>query len=297
MYHIKPNGDAGKCRVTTGQCPFGDTSDHFSSPHDARKAFEAKHFNFKASSLNSVLASEADLHDNAFNAGDHLLEYTPDQVFQKYEADIHGHTFPLSQKFNQGEPGLILEKLFGKAPDSDSKADLGLVELKTLRESSIARPISLGALRLEGDTKKLRKQYLGDNFQHTLKAGDWVKIGSNHYSLLVDRKQRKVRMIIADRNKEFVSTNDFGWSFDSLNKKVDDKLASIAVGLYETEENSAGERAVTFKNMLMGGFSRESLVDKLESGVVNMAFRFDNNYARTTLVARAEDFCSVVATK
>lgn len=288
MYHIKPNGDAGKCRVTTGECPFGEAGDHFRSPHDARRAFEAKHSSFIELAQDATSES---LHDGAFNSESHSLDYTPEQVVEKYEADIHGRTFPMSQKQNPGEPGLILEKLFGKEPDSDSTADLGLVELKTLRASSIGRPISLGSLALEGDVRKLRDSYLGKNFQHTLKAGDWSTYGKHHYSLLVDRKQRKVRVVIANRDKEFVSTNDFSWSFESLEAKVDKKLSSIAVGLYETSTDKDGQKAVTFKNMLMGGFSHESIIDKLESGEVNVDFRFDGRYARTTLTSRAANFC------
>lgn len=299
MYHLKPNGDTGQCHKTTGKCPYGETSEHFHSAHEARVAFEKRQMSFGPLKPKSVLTPEAEglLHDNTFNAEDHEIDYTPEQVIRKYDADIRNHSFPLQEKLNPGEPGLILEKLFGKEPDSESKADLGSVELKTLRASSINRSISLGALSLEGNSKKLRQLYLGEKFSHVLKAGEWSTIGDYHYSMLVDRKQRKVRIIIADKNKDFVSTNDFGWSFDALEKKVDDKLQSIAVGLYETEEKADGQRAVTFKDMLMGGFSHESLIDKLESGKVNMDFRFQGRYARTTLSARAADFCDLSQVK
>lgn len=294
MYHLTPAGDPGKCQATHGKCPYGSRDEHFNSASEARHSFESKQSSFTTLVANSKRLSaeaEGELHDSTFNNEEHAVDYTPETVFQKYEADIHGRTFPLSAKMNPGEPGLVLERLFGKEPDSDPTADLGSVELKTLRASSIARPVSLGALKMEGDTRKLRQLYLGEKFQHTLKAGDWTAIGGNYYSLLVDRKQRKVRVIIANKDKEFVSTNDFGWSFDSLDKKVDNKLSSIAVGLYETEDDHAGHRAVTFKNLLMGGFTRESMIDKLESGKVNIDFRFNDSYARTTLVARAADFC------
>lgn len=292
MFHLNPTGNPGKCQATQGKCPYGSQDEHFSSAYEARRNFESKQSSFTAlSPVSKQNSTKIDLDDSTFNNDDHALDYTPDQVSQKYEADIHGRTFPLLQKMNPGEPGLVLERLFGKEPDSDPTADLGSVELKTLRASSIARPVSLGSLLIEGNVGKLRKLYLGDKFQHTLKAGEWSHVDGNYYSLLVDRKQRKVRVIIANKDKEFVSTNDFGWSFDSLDKKVDKKLASIAVGLYETKDDHAGHRAVTFKNLLLGGFTHESMIDKLEQGKVNIDFRFNERYARTTLTSRAEDFC------
>jgi len=294
MYHLNHNGDAGECRAVKGNCPFGGAEEHFKSASEARYSFEAKQGSFvslKPQKKTLSKEAEGELHDNAFNSEDHEIEYTPEEVSQKYEADIHGRTFALTQKMNPGEPGLVLERLFGKEPDSDPTADLGTVELKTKRASSLHKPVTLGSLHMEGDIRKLRQKYLGESFQHSLKAGEWSQINGNYYSLLVDRKQRKVRVIIADRNKQFVSTNDFGWSFDSLDQKVDKKLTSVAIGLYETDEDAKGQRSVTFKDMLMGGFTHESMIDKLESGQVNIDFRFSGRYSSTSLMAKAEDFC------
>jgi hypothetical protein len=117
-----------------------------------------------------------------------------------------------------------------------------------------------------------------------------MKVGDNYYTLFVDRKSKRVRLIIADSNKEFVSTNDFGWDFSRLHKKVDNKLANIAVGLYETNDRPDGNRTVTFDGLALGGFTRDSLIDKLETGDVRIDFRFAGGNHRTTLAAPLKNF-------
>lgn len=40
-FHLNSNGDAGICKASQGNCPFGGDEDHFTSPEAARSAFEA----------------------------------------------------------------------------------------------------------------------------------------------------------------------------------------------------------------------------------------------------------------
>jgi hypothetical protein len=155
MYHINGNGDPGVCTAKSDNCPFGSIEDHFTSANQARYAYESrmgtveqpKLKKVSSGSLESmpVVVSDA-VHDATFNDGDHEIDYTPEQVLEKFQKDINGHTYALTHKNNPGEPGLILERLFGKEPDSDPTADLGTVELKTLKKRSLDRPISLGSL-------------------------------------------------------------------------------------------------------------------------------------------------------
>jgi hypothetical protein len=39
-FHINGKGEAGACKATKGGCPFGDESEHFTTPEAARKHFE-----------------------------------------------------------------------------------------------------------------------------------------------------------------------------------------------------------------------------------------------------------------
>lgn len=40
-YHVNPEtGEAGPCRASSGNCPFGGESDHHDSASEARKAYE-----------------------------------------------------------------------------------------------------------------------------------------------------------------------------------------------------------------------------------------------------------------
>ena len=42
-YHLRPDsGEPGLCRAREGNCPFGDSTEHYSSPEAARKAYEEK---------------------------------------------------------------------------------------------------------------------------------------------------------------------------------------------------------------------------------------------------------------
>lgn len=298
MYHINGNGDPGVCTAKSDNCPFGSVEDHFTSASQARYSYESRMGSMeqpklkKASSprLADMKVTVSDtVHDDTFNGGDHEIDYTPEQVLEKFQKDINGHTYALTSRNNPGEPGLILERLFGKEPDSDPTADLGTVELKTFKKTS-RHPISLGSLHMEGDIRSLRRQYLGGRFNESLQAGEWMKVGDNYYTLLVDRKTERVRLIIANSHKEFVSTNDFGWNFSRLHKKVDDKLANIAVATYETHELPDGNRTVTFDGLALGGFTRDSLIDKIESGDVRINFNFMGDNHRTTLASELNSF-------
>lgn len=41
-YHVNPEtGEAGPCRATSGNCPFGGDTDHHDSASEARSAYEA----------------------------------------------------------------------------------------------------------------------------------------------------------------------------------------------------------------------------------------------------------------
>jgi hypothetical protein len=40
-YHVNAMGNAAPCKATQGGCPFGDDSDHYSTPEDARAAYES----------------------------------------------------------------------------------------------------------------------------------------------------------------------------------------------------------------------------------------------------------------
>ena len=41
-YHINSKGEAGICHAAQGKCPFGETTEHFATAVDARRAFENK---------------------------------------------------------------------------------------------------------------------------------------------------------------------------------------------------------------------------------------------------------------
>lgn len=40
IYHLKSNGEPGRCKAFVGNCPFGGPEDHYLSKQDAIKKFE-----------------------------------------------------------------------------------------------------------------------------------------------------------------------------------------------------------------------------------------------------------------
>ena len=271
MFHMSANGEPLVCKARPGNCPFGTEVPHFETRDQARKYFEGSHDSF----------TEELADDREYNAAERTVDYTPQQVLQKFNEEIRGRAFPLSGGKNLGEPGIILERLFGKEPDNNPLADLGTIELKTLKKSARHRPMSLGTMAMESDVRKLRDQYLGPNFQHNLKVDKWQEVGPHKYGLALDEKARKLRLVIA-QGSTIVSSDDFYWDFSQLEKKVDEKLKHVAVATYDTAEDENGS-SVTYENLHIGGFSRESLIAKLKSGEVSMEFRFSKGYGRTTL--------------
>lgn len=59
-YHIKDNGETGRCEASVGKCKYGENTPHFNSPEEARFAFESsmKDKNFaKLSNANLPLST------------------------------------------------------------------------------------------------------------------------------------------------------------------------------------------------------------------------------------------------
>lgn len=42
IYHIKENGEPGRCRAFVGNCPYGGPEDHYLSKADAARSFELR---------------------------------------------------------------------------------------------------------------------------------------------------------------------------------------------------------------------------------------------------------------
>lgn len=48
-YHINPDGNAGQCKASQGNCPFGPAEEHYDSPEAAREAYEQNQGDLAAS--------------------------------------------------------------------------------------------------------------------------------------------------------------------------------------------------------------------------------------------------------
>lgn len=291
-FHVNNAGEPGVCRaVSRNGCPFGGINEHYDSREKARKAYE-KHMNNKVFTTRKPVRKNNNefFDDDVFNSkDDSSVDYTPIEAKKKFDREIRGNIYEL-ETMNGGEPGLKLEELFGKTPDSDPGADLGTTELKTVKSSSTWRHMSLGALHMN-DMEKFREKYVKNTrMSKFVSANGWTEANNHFFALFVDRESRKVNIIVADSKKDIVSAGEFYWTFDDLENKVTSKFENIAVALYDIEEKTDGKRTVRYNDLLTGGFTKEEFIDKLESGEVKMNFRVDDRYRRTTIAAKPETF-------
>lgn len=265
-YHITDKGEVSLCKAEKQSCPYSKTG-HFNTEKEAYKVYQKRMTDQTFIKKSKVYKNFNETNDSIFNNKEVFINCNINEAVSKFNNDIKGRSFKLKSE-NTGEPGIILEKLFGLKNDSSPGADLGTVELKTLKESSIGRNLSLGAIQMNSSVHF--KNNFG--FSGQLKAGEWIKQKDKYFALLVDRNSQKVRLVVANSNKEFISTKDYYWTFDSLKNKVDSKLENIAVALYKIDETEI-DKTVTYTDIKTGGFSRNNFINKIESGEVRIEFR------------------------
>src|SRR5579875_1479154 len=82
-YHINARGEPGLCRARK-QCPFGGVNEHYSSPEEARDAYEKR--------------MEASLKSSPYN-------WNPQRFYEKFRA-IKEETPDLISRIQRLDPGL-----------------------------------------------------------------------------------------------------------------------------------------------------------------------------------------------
>lgn len=296
-YHINPEtGNPGICRATK-QCKFGDISSHYASRDEARQVYESKMGSLnvnlrtiKASTVKKAINKKnsknnfdsTDVLDDSFNNEDHGIDYTPDTVQNKFDSDIRGTTHIITST-SDGASGDKLEELFGKSRDAEAKADLGTVELKTLKNSTSSK-VTLTSKSV-GSPSAISERFgatdeNGKKKIYTTMGKEWntSKVYKHEFRVVVDRKTEVVKIQARDKDsKKIVSDGEYAWKFSDLNKKVDDKLSQIAIGYYDVDKNSSGEKTATYTDLKIGGFTRDSFIDKIESGDITVDFRISGS--------------------
>lgn len=289
-FHINNNGEALRCSAKI-KCEFGlSLEEHYETRKGAREAYEASQVDATAPmSIQKQKTPPTSLYmthdgvkvvdpDDVYNSMDNNLDYTPEAAENAFNERIKNVKFQLKTDRIE-EPGILLEKLFGKIADSVSEADLGSVELKTVKgHSAKNRLISLSQMALTTNQNKFKNNYLDRlDTNKVITAGKWTRVGSNYFNMFVDRKHKKVRIVVADRHKNIINAGGDYWDFASFEEKVDKKLENIAVATYEV---NGEDKTVNYNEMHLGGFSKESIIDKIESGHIKLEVRKNRDALR-----------------
>ena len=266
-FHVNPQtGDVSRCRAVNGKCPFG-SKNHFLTAAGARAAFESRMAEKHATAIA----------DDNFNNREVNISYTPAEAQQKFENEIQGRKFQLTIK-NGGEPGMLLEELFGKDPhDSKPEADLGTVELKTLTEDSLMNHINLGGLKADKGLRQIAN-LLKEEKKRSLRisANEWTVVGKNKLRIKFDDKSKRMWILVTDESDNpLTSKDDVYWDYGRIGDKVDQKYRNIALVRYKKEEISeqSDQRDVTFTRMNMLHFTRDTFVKKLKRGEIDLQLR------------------------
>ncbi len=146
--------------------------------------------------------------------------------------------------------GYTFETIIGKPEENFELPDYKNIEIKTKNYFSRGK-IKLFCATPDGDNlfaiqKLLEKcgypdRELSDQkvFKGTVKSGKFSSIGTHYlFQLKVDRINKKIRLIIINRNYE-IESNEISWSFDLLEEKVARKIQYLAIiNAYQKKENS-----------------------------------------------------------
>lgn len=136
--------------------------------------------------------------------------------------------------------GYTFENLLGKEPDNFSFPDYNMIEIKTIRSYSKSS-LHLFSLSPEGkdffESKRLYNAYghkgiIKDNekvLNNDAVCGKLTKVGINNYfSLKVDYKEKKVRLLVYDNNKKLIEDYSY-WTFDNIELALNRKFKNLAI--------------------------------------------------------------------
>lgn len=307
-WHVNPEtGNPGQCRATKQECPFGASTPHF---HDKITAIK---YGERAQKLRNIkeqeLAAKRKLTPLAYESPDNLkVDYTPSETLKKFLKDIKGNYYPYDNSKNDGEAGVILERLYGiRVPDSKPTADLGETELKVIEGNKTHREVNLGALRvskLEELTDFLVKNNEYPSFM--IDVNEWYGTKKFEYKLRVDDDKDGLFLMIRDKEtKKIISENDYKWSYDQLQEKVETKLKHIATATYTKHVKEDGSQFISFDDMKIGGYnSLNRFLEKIETSEVKVGLRFSpareadpkrgiryrRIYNRTNFLSKLDDY-------
>jgi len=181
--------------------------------------------------------------------------------------------------------GLTFEKLLGKEADDFSLPDFYNIEIKSKLAYSKS-PINLFRLTPEGkdffEIKRIydtygccRKNYGNYKvFFAKANAHELRKWYDNYYSLKVDYNEKKLRLLIYDKNIELIDDYVY-WNFEKLEETLVRKLSYLAiVKAFDTSRN--GEKYYKYYNISIYKFKGfDYFLKLLDEGKITIGFSID----------------------
>lgn len=279
-FHINPEtGNVSPCRAVAGKCPFSEQTPHFLTAQAAQEAYEKFMQNPSP--------------DESFNSREVDISYTPEAALKKFNEEIKDKEFSLNI-FHGGEPGALLETLFGKDPrDNTPGADLGITELKTQSAAMSGSRLTLGRIPSGSNLNRLHGKFLSDKPRTVLNlaVGKWKERGDKKYGLEVDETSRTVSLVVTDEEgNRLTSDREFSWPLATLESKAEEKLKNIAVARYKKENlDTHGANKVTFTEMRIGGITGKTMIEKLKVGRIYFDIKITPESHRVTLSCKLAD--------
>lgn len=211
-----------------------------------------------------------------------------EKLISIYETTIKDRWFPIYDEIDgrvagDGYKGELFESLLGKKIDNVSRPDFGTIEVKTKsrRSSSL---VTL-ATKAPTNTLSLRDLY-GREVSHddsakfkrlsmTFGATGWTntKVYSYNFRVVVDRISKKIFIQIRDLDNNTISTDEYYWDFEVVQKIIEAKLSHIAFVQHESkiEDNI---QFIKYSNVsFITSLTWESFLNALEAGKIRVDIR------------------------
>lgn len=179
--------------------------------------------------------------------------------------------------------GNTFEDLIGKKEDNKSEADYKGIELKSHRNitHSLITLFSNAPSYPRRANTHLRESYgidednFGKKILNTTMNGlkENSHRGGHSFKAIVNREEERIYIQIKDLQTKNIVDDEIYWSFGVLKKKLEKKIAIIAV-LYGDEKNENGKHFVRYTGMrIIEGLTFEKLIKSIEDGKLYIDIR------------------------
>lgn len=184
--------------------------------------------------------------------------------------------------------GLSIQSVLG-IPKENSKMgyDIGNIDLKVQKNTRLKNcsPISLFTMNPMCFTDKVKRnasvnKYLAQNYGYPDRIEKHLNCLSVHihtkkytskgifdFKLKVDNKDKRIYIVIR-KNKRIVSKKDFGYTFDYLYKRINDKMKNLLIVTYEDKMVNKNKYYELKHSKIHMNINKQVFINMIEQGVI-----------------------------